>query len=65
MFLLNSEGSICLMSMPSISIFPSWGLYKPKTSLLMVVLPDPIGPIRATFSPALMVKETFESAGLS
>src|SRR6185312_1537860 len=45
------------MSAPSTTIAPSSGLSAPVTMLMVVVLPDPFGPISPTISPRDSVKE--------
>ena len=49
------------MSKPLIKTSPESIFCNPSINLIVVVLPLPLGPIKASISPSLMEKETFLS----
>lgn len=59
----TSAGSIWRTSTPSSSTAPSVGLYSARASFSSVVLPEPMRPMMPTFSPGLILNDTFFSAG--
>ena len=62
----DSSASLSVaMSMPAISIVPAVGLSMPAMRLSKVLLPEPLGPISATNSPAATSSSMPISTGIS
>lgn len=61
---VNTGRGISVMGLPSKRMSPPQGLYKPAISLMMVDLPQPDGPTRATRRPGSMVRSKCSSRGL-
>ena len=59
------EIGIDRMSLPSRRIRPSWGSYRRHSRRITVVLPEPVGPTRATCSPGAIRKERLRRIGSS
>ncbi len=51
-----------MTSLPSIKISPSVGSVRPAMIRKVVVLPQPLGPSKVTYSPLLIVKFTESTA---
>ena len=58
----RSCGAIAVMSRPSSRMRPAVGRYKPESTLSVVVLPEPFGPISAWMPPRPTLKLTPSTA---